>query len=451
MFDFSLGSIAEITHGKLIGDPQITVNGVEIDSRRTGVDQLFVPIKGERVDGHDFVRELFEKGVKASLWQSDHEDVPDGNVVIVDDVVTAIQLLARSYRDTLKTKIIGVTGSSGKTSTKDIIDSVLSVRYRTHKTSGNQNNEIGVPLTLLAIERDDDFGIVEMGISDLNEMVPLVDIVHPDYTVITNISPAHILQFKSIDTIVVEKCKINCQLGKGQCFYANEAYGLKKEITGQNLLNKPVSYGFNEDADIRITEYRFSEDGMRFRVNCYDYEFRLPILGRHQIINACSGISIAHMMGYDAIDIQKGLDKVRLTPHRLQIRKISGSTVIDDTYNSNPGSLVAALELLSEYDDSFVKTAVLGDMLELGDESAMLHSTIADKVDFRKFDNTYLYGEEMKNLHYHLDELGIVNTYFTDRKDIVKQVRQIMLDNSIILFKASNGLRFYDLIDELEG
>lgn len=450
MIDYSLGRIAEVTGGQLIGDPEIRINGIEIDSRKAENDNLFVPIKGERVDGHDFVKGLFEKGLKASLWQKDHEDYPQGNLIIVDDVVSAIQKLARNYRDDIKAKIIGVTGSSGKTSTKDMIASVLSVKYRTHKTMGNQNNEIGVPLTLLSMDRNDDFGVVEMGISDMNEMEPLVEIVHPDYTVITNISPAHILKFKTIDAIVEQKCQINCELGNGICFFANEAYGLKKQIASQHLQNKPVSYGFDEDADVRITSSRFGEEGMEFTVNCYDYEFRLPILGRHQIINACSSIAIARMLGYTADEIQQGLDQVKLTPHRLQVRIIKDSTIIDDTYNSNPGSLTAALELLSQYDESFEKTAVLGDMLELGDESANLHASIADKINFRCFANVLLYGEEMKNLHEHLNDMGISNSYYSDRNELVKDLKQIMKDNSIILFKASNGLRFYDLIDELE-
>lgn len=450
MIDYSLGRIAEVTGGRLIGDPDVVINGIELDSRKVNNENLFVPIKGERVDGHGFVKGLFENGLKASFWQADHLEYPEGNLIIVDDVVAAISKLARNYRDDINAKIIGVTGSSGKTSTKDMIASVLSVRYKTHKTMGNQNNEIGVPLTLLSMDRDDQFGVVEMGISDLNEMEPLVEIVHPDYTVITNISPAHILKFKTIDTIVEQKCQINCQLGNGICFYANEAYGLKKHISSQNLTNKPVSYGFDEDADIRITSSRFGEEGMEFTVNVYGGLFKLPILGRHQIINACCAIAIARMLGYNAEDIQKGLDEVKLTPHRLQLRIIKDSTIIDDTYNSNPGSLTAALELLSEYDESFEKTAVLGDMLELGDESDKLHSSIADKVDFRNFKNTFLFGEEMKNLHDHLDEMGIENRYYYDRDELVKDLKQIMKDNSIILFKASNGLRFYDLIDQLE-
>lgn len=451
MVDYSIGKISEIVHGRLQGDPEVVIHGVITDSRKLTSDELFVPIKGERFDGHDFVRGLFEKGLKASFWQNDHKERPEGNLIIVDNVERALQQLSTYWRYDIKAKVIGVTGSSGKTSTKDIIASVLSVKYRVHKTSGNQNNEIGIPLTLLATERDDDFSVVEMGISDINEMIPMVDIVDPDYTVVTNISPAHILKFKSIDTIVREKCLINCKLKDGICFFANEAYGLKKEIRSQKLRNRPVSYGFDSDADLVIEKCEFAENGMRFKTDWFDEWFDLPILGRHQVINACSGIAIGKTFGLSYEEIQEGLSKVTLTVHRLQIRRINGATVIDDTYNSNPGSLKAALELLSAYDEKYDKYAVLGDMLELGDESDNLHAGIGDSIDFSRFRDTYLLGEEMKNLKDNLKNQNINCHHYSDRRELLEDLKQITRENSIILFKASNGLRFYDLISDLEA
>ena len=451
MVDYSIGKISEIVNGTLQGDPEVTINGVITDSRRFTSDELFVPIKGERVDGHDFVQGLFEKGLKASFWQKDHEKLPEGNLIIVENVEKALQKLSAYWRKDIKAKVIGVTGSAGKTSTKDIISSVLSVKYRVHKTSGNQNNEIGVPLTLLSSDREDDFIVCEMGISDVNEMVPLVEIVDPDFTVVTNISPAHILNFKSIDTIVKEKCKINCQLGDGLCFYANEAYGLKKEITSQNLKNHPISYGYRDDADLKIEEGYFSENGMRFKTNWFEEWFSIPILGAHQIINACSGVAVGKTFGLSYEEIQKGLGAITLTAHRLEIKKINSATIIDDTYNCNPGSLKAALELLSAFDEKYDKYAILGDMLELGDESARLHGGMGDVIDFSKFTGTYLLGDEMKNLYENLKSKGIKCSHYDDRDELLNDLKQITRENSIMLFKASNGLRFYDLISDLEA
>ena len=184
MISYSLKKIADVTGGTIYGDENACINGVCIDSREIKPHELFIPIIGERVNGHRFVADLPDN---CSLWQKGEPDRPDNiNIVEVDDVVTALQKLAAHYRREFKGKVIGVTGSSGKTSTKDIISSVLSTRFRVHKTSGNQNNEIGVPRTILSINEDDDIAVVEMGISGIGEMEQLVDIVLPDITIITS-------------------------------------------------------------------------------------------------------------------------------------------------------------------------------------------------------------------------------------------------------------------------
>ena len=449
MIDFSLKEICEITDSKLIGDPDVHIHGVGIDSRTIEKDQLFVPIIGERFDGHDFVGELFEKGIAASFWQYDEEKAPKGgNLIIVEDCKKALDKLAFYYRQSLDIKVVGITGSVGKTSTKDLVSSVLSQRYKVHKTFGNRNNPIGLPLTLLDIEKDDEVAVIEMGIVDFGEMDLLADLTRPDYTVITNIAPAHILAFKTMDNIVAQKCLVNKHNKNGICFFNADAYGLEKQLTEMGV--KHEGYGYSENADHVINNVSFNEKGMTFSIGSETTEFTVPLLGKHQILNATAAVLVGRQLGLTDEEIEKGLESVVLTPHRSQLLKIGDLTVLDDTYNSNPMSLQASLEMLSTFDDKYDKYVCLGDMKELGDNEASYHAEMSDKVDFTKFKGIYLYGELMENLHKALNEKEIESRYYTDRTDLVKDLKLIPGKYSIILFKASNSMRFMDLIAQLE-
>lgn len=450
MINYTLGKIAEIVNGELLGDPNIRINGVGIDSRTIKHDQLFIPIIGERFDGHDFVSDLFAKGIAGSFWQYGRDTAPNnGNVILVEDSKKALDALALYYRTHLNIKVVGITGSAGKTSTKDLVSSVLSTHFKVHKTFGNRNNPIGLPLTLLDIDQDVEVAVIEMGIIDFGEMDLLADLTRPDYTVITGIAPAHIMAFKTMDNIVAQKCLVNKHNRKGICFYNADAYGLTDKLTEMGV--RHVGYGFSENADCRITDYSFTENGMSFRLSTDANTYSIPLLGKHQILNASAAVLVGKQFGLSDDEIKKGLESVILTPHRQQVLTAGGHTVIDDTYNSNPMSLKASLELLLSYGEKYDKYVCLGDMKELGEDEARFHAEIADSVDFSQFKGIYLYGELMNNLHKHLSELGISSNYYEDRQELIKDLKLIPQKSSIILFKASNSMRFMDLITELEG
>ena len=447
---YTLGQIAQIVNGRLNGDPDVIVEGVAIDSRLIKDNELFVPVIGERVDGHSFVSSLFEKGIKGSFWQKGIEGMPEGNLIIVDNTIAALQKLAARYRLDLGIPIVGITGSSGKTSTKDLVASVLSQKYRVHKTDGNKNNDIGVPLTLLSIQPDIEVAVIEMGILDFGIMDNLVEMVRPDHTVISSIAPAHIMRFKTMDNIVQQKCLINKYL-EGTCFYNHDTYGLAEYLPEMGLKQKPVSYGFEEGSDVLIEPENFSAYGQNFRVSVYpEYTFAVPLLGVHQILNATAAILVGRQFGLTAQQISDGLEKVTLTPHRSQLVRIKENVIIDDTYNSNPGSLKASLEMLSSFKNYRKKCVCLGDMLELGENEAEFHAGIADAIDFSQFDYVLLYGELMKNLHERIQSQGRSSEYYNDRDELRERLKEIMNEQVIILFKASNGLKFMDLIQELE-
>ncbi|MBE6116180.1 MAG: UDP-N-acetylmuramoyl-tripeptide--D-alanyl-D-alanine ligase [Erysipelotrichaceae bacterium] len=452
MVKYTIGKIAEIVQGTLIGDPETEVEGVAIDSRLIKDNELFVPIKGERVDGHTFVKGLFEKGIKVSFWQDGTEEMPEnGNIILVDDNLKALQKLAAQYRKDLGVRIVGVTGSSGKTSTKDLIASVLSQKYRVLKTDGNKNNDIGVPLTLLSINSDIEVAVIEMGILDFGIMDNLVEMVRPDHTVITSIAPAHIMRFKTMDNIVQQKCLINKYLDEGICFYNHDTYGLADYLPTMNLRNSPVGYGFNANSNVVITPGNFDASGMTFSISEYpEEEYSVPLLGMHQLLNSTAAVLVGKKLGLTYEEIRTGLQNVQLTPHRRQMIKINDSIVIDDTYNSNPGSLCASLEMLSSLKTDYKKCVCLGDMLELGDNEAEFHASIADIVDFSVFREIMLYGNLMKNLHERLKIKNIESEYYEDKKLMLDDLKTLLKERVIILFKASNGLRFMDLIKDLE-
>jgi UDP-N-acetylmuramoyl-tripeptide--D-alanyl-D-alanine ligase len=449
MINYDLKKISEIVNGKLIGDPNARIKGVHFDSRMAKQGMLFAPIIGEKVDGHSFVADLLRNGIAASFWQKDDPlEIPEGNIIVVDDVQTALQKLAAHYRRTLKCHFIGITGSSGKTSTKDIVSSVVSQKYRTCKTFGNQNNDLGVPLTVMNVDDDAEYVVAEMGINDIGVMDRLVTMVQPEITVISSIGPAHIAQLGSMDGIVEQKCLINRDLGDGQCFYNQSSYGLKDHLASMGLRHPAIGYGFEKDCDIIAEDYRLNDEGTSF--TCRGRQYSLPILGRHQVLNALAAIGIGERLGIEYELIRKGLAEVKLTPHRLQLRKIRDAVIIDDTYNCNPSSLVASLQMVLQYNNSYRKAVVIGDMLELGETSAKLHSGVADEIDFSRFDDVVLIGSEVQALAERLGEQNIKCQLFADNTSAGQYLRKYLEKGNVLFFKASNGMHFASLIDSLE-
>lgn len=454
MINYSLEKIAQIVGGKLIGDGSQIIRGVNCDSRLLKEDQMFAPFKGANTDGHLFVADLFTKGIKASFWQKDSKiEKPKGNLIVVDDVLKALQILARYYRMSLNCKFIGITGSSGKTSTKDIIAAVLSSKYKTFKTIGNYNNKLGVPITLINMDDDVEFAVIEMGIDDFGIMEMLVNMVEPDITVITNIALAHAQQFLTLDNIVKEKCWINSRLKKdGCCYYAYDAYGVKEQLKKMSLKdNQIVSYGFEKASNILALNYTIEDKYTNFTVKNYpETIFRLPILGKHQVLNGLAAIAIGKRFGLSINQIQQGFDKIELTPHRMQVKVIKDAIIVDDTYNSNPSSLAASLETLIDYSDKYQKIVVIGDMLELGENSLFLHANMADLIDFSLFDKIYLVGNQIKALQEKLTGKNIVSKHYNNAMEIVEEIKQYLTKGNVIFFKASNGMKFASLIEKLE-
>ena len=341
-----------------------TIKGVTIDSRAIKTNMLFIPFKGENVDGHCFVSQALKDGAGASFYEKGHDidDNVKGPIIWVDDTLIALQQLAKAYLKHVNPKVIGVTGSNGKTTTKDMIESVLHTEFKV-KTQGNYNNEIGLPLTILELDLDTEISILEMGMSGFHEIELLSNIAEPDIAVITNIGESHMQDLGSREGIAKAKSEITIGLKK-------------KEHSSMMVMNhclnhmlkikhaKCLSVGLKQDNAL-VCEVEHSEnDGIAFSINGNEH-YKLPILGIHNMKNAAIAIAIGHELGLKYETIQHNINHVQLTGMRME-RHITDDdiTIINDAYNASPTSMKAAIDTLSQMEGR--KIIVLADSLELG-------------------------------------------------------------------------------------
>ncbi|SFJ04665.1 UDP-N-acetylmuramoyl-tripeptide--D-alanyl-D-alanine ligase [Thermoflavimicrobium dichotomicum] len=375
--------IEKVTGGKLVGVPTdalIVIQGVSTDTRQLAPHQLYVPLIGEKFDGHQFIDQAAQKGAAAALWQEDHP-LPDIDLplIVVPDTLKALQAMANAYRKELGIPIVAVTGSNGKTTTKDLIASVLSVSYHVHKTKGNLNNHIGVPLTLLSIPEQAEIAVVEMGMNHRGEIALLSRIAEPNAAVITNIGESHIEFLGSREGIAQAKLEIREGLEKnGPIFFDGDEPLLQMELKSET---RPlISVGWNqENVDTPVEVESAGFEGFRFVSSRTGYAFRLPLLGRHNVINALLAINVGRHFGLRDEQIAQGLAEVKLTGMRLELKTAqNGMRIINDAYNASPTSMRAAIDLLIEIDAHLEKWVLLGDMREIGEKEEIYHREIGE-------------------------------------------------------------------------
>ena len=455
MIDFTIKQVVDAVDacGYQHVDMNKCIDGVTIDSRNVDPNNLFVPLIGARVNGHDFVVNTIQKGAAVSFWQQDQPNPPTGiPLIFVKDCLVALQQLAKAYRNTLDCTFIGITGSSGKTSTKDIVASVCAVGYDTQKTFGNRNNEVGLPLTILQIRRNTQVAVIEMGISDFKEMRALTEIVQPHVGIITSISESHIDNFKTLEHIVEEKYRISeCLQENGFLLYNADTPMLHEYALKHPVPQRTYAYGKEESYPAKILDYKISTGGLYFTTNIFDKEFYLPMLGVHQIYNAMSALLVGKLLDLSAEEIQEGFDHLDLTGKRNEVKKIRECVVIDDTYNANPSSMVASLETLSNYPVDVQKIAVLGDMFGLGEQSAPLHQQIGREYHFKNIQELWVVGDYTMLLADELEKrnLPITIRRFADKEELYRALKAQTNTMCLILVKASRGMLLDELITKL--
>lgn len=455
MKELTLAQIAEACGGTLIGGneaKEYTVTGVEIDSRRVKAGDLFVAIPGEKVDGHKFIPDVLKKGAYALSQQS--LDV-DGAYILVEDTVTAMKRLARFYRNTLDIKVVGITGSVGKTSTKEMIASVLGTKFRVHKTQGNFNNGIGLPLTIFQIEKEHQVTVLEMGISEFGEMHELADMAQPDIMVITNIGLCHLENLKTRDGILKAKTESFAHLKPDGVVILNgddDKLSTVEQVAGR----KPVFYGIKGRnlcetsvcADA-VTEHGLEGMTAEFHTPQGDMEVFIPIPGEHNVYNALAATCVAEQLGLSMDEIKCGIAAASTISGRTNLIHTKGMTVIDDCYNANPVSMKASLDVLSKAEGR--KIAVLGDMGELGENEKQLHYEVGTYAGTLPIDLLFCVGTLSGKLAEGAKKQNPALTvkHYGTREEMTEELLATVKEGDAVLVKASHFMEFPKVVAAL--
>ena len=411
---------------------KVQIKNVVMDSRKVTEGSLFFAIN----NGNSYVKDVLDKG--ASLVIADNTDVEDERIVKVSDTVATMQDLATKYRKKLDIQVVGITGSNGKTTTKDIVYSLLSAKAKTLKTEGNYNNHIGLPYTLLNVTDEERFVVLEMGMSSLGEIRRLGEISSPDYAIITNIGDSHIEFLKTRDNVFKAKTELLEFVNKENTFVCGDDEYLAKLDVNR--------IGFNDSNTHRIESYEFSDKGSKFVLDGKEYE--MSLLGKHNISNTAIAIELAKKIGLTDEEIQSGLKEIKISNMRFQEIKIGEDIYINDAYNASPTSMKAAIDTLNEiYNDKY-KIAILGDMLELGENEVDYHIDVLNYLLDKKIKLIYLYGERMKKAY----DIFMKNKseeyrfwYYPTKEGIVESLKNIRMEK-VILLKASRGTALEDII-----
>lgn len=491
----TLENIARACQGRYIGDEKLLsrlISGAVTDSRQVTEGCLFIPIKGERVDGHDFIPQVFAQGALAVLSEKELEN-PAGPYILVESSTQAMKDIAAFYRGQIRAKVVGITGSVGKTSTKEMIASVLEEKYSVLKTAGNFNNEIGLPLTLFRVKDYHDVAVVEMGISDFGEMHRLGAMARPDISVITNIGCCHLENLGDRDGVLRAKTEVFEHLNDNAGIILNgddDKLATKAHVsitksnvdgtvlgeenqtdirkTSDKSMDKvancekqvidSVYYGLGESSEYGITKQIYATDvenlgfdGMTARVHTpkgvFDVHIHIP--GQHNVYNALCATAVGLELGLDLDMIKAGIEKAKTIAGRTNFIKANDMTIIDDCYNANPASMKTSLEILSHAKGRQI--AVLGDMGELGSDEAALHYEVGEAVGRYRIHTLFCAGKLAVN---YAKAAKKVNPecdvhYFENRDDMLAALKAYVRKGDTILVKASHFMEFTEVVTQI--
>lgn len=422
---------------------------VVIDSRKIERDGIFIATKGERVDGHDFISQVAEKGALAVVCEREPEHclVP---CILVQDSFKALKEIAEFYREQLNLPVVGITGSVGKTSTKEMIASVLTEGFHVLKTEGNFNNEIGLPLTVLQIRPEHEAAVLEMGISDFGEMHRLSKIAKPDICVITNIGQCHLENLGTREGILKAKSEIfDFMNPKGHVFVNGDddlLAGLKPAVG-----NQPVHFGFDPGNEVFasgvMNKGLLGSDAV-IHMDLEVFPVEIPLPGGHMVYNALAAAAVGRCMGLSREQIQKGIARVQAVGGRSHVVSLPSCTLIDDCYNANPVSMKAAIDLLTVALGR--KVAILGDMFELGEKEKEMHGEIGAYAAEKGIDVLICVGELSGSMYENaLNGKQTKAYYFKTRDEMLENLKGILQRGDNILVKASHGMEFDKVVEFL--
>jgi UDP-N-acetylmuramoyl-tripeptide--D-alanyl-D-alanine ligase len=430
------------------------VAGVSTDTRTAKAGDLYVAIRGERLDGHAFLAQAARAGCVAAMVQEGVAIAPDaaaafpGGLLVVKDTIEAMGLLASHHRDQVAAKVLGVTGSNGKTTVKRMVHHILSRRLRGSCSPKSFNNNIGVPLTLLAVAEKDDYVVCELGSNAPGEIAYLARLVRPDVAVITSLAPAHLEKFGTLEALAAEKASI---LGPSSPSAAAVVWADSAELAAAVAkYDRPlIRFGAAANADLRLTEYRAADGGAWFEINGA-VRGRLPLPGRHNAMNALAATAAAGALGVAVEDAAAALADFVGAEMRLERLRLGGVTLFNDAYNANPGSVLAAADVLAE-EPARRRVMIVGDMRELGERSAELHRGAGAQIAARRLDLLIGVGELGRYIAQGAEEAGLPAHSFDSVRSAADGIGKLLRDGDAVLIKGSRAMAMEQLIGPIRS
>ncbi len=427
------------------------IDGASIDTRTLEPGQLFVPLPGSRVDGHAFLGEAFRLGAAAALCARGRLATLDlelfGPLIVVEDVSAALQRIARRYREGWPGLLIAVTGSVGKTTTKDLVAEVLATAGPALKTAGNLNNHWGVPLTLLRLRPEHRTAVIEMGMNHPGEIAQLAGLASPGAAIITGAGSAHLQHMGSLEAVAREKASLAFALKPHEIVFASaDSPLLIAALEGAPC--RRVTYGFSRHADLRPGAVEaLGAEGSRMQVAGFP-PFRLRLVGRHQAANALAALAVARELSLDPAAVVRAIEAVGPTRGRMEVKRARGATLLVDCYNANPESTRAALETLASWPRASRRIAILGEMLELGAAADALHRETGAAVREAEL---WAVGGRAEQYAAGARAAGVEATVFTDVAAVARALAETLAPGAVVLLKASRGAALERVLDGVEG
>ena len=438
--------IVEATRGILVsGNKDGEINFFSQDSRQMTNGGMYIPLKGERFDGHNFIESAFQTGAQAIISEKD-VNYEDKIVIKVKDTHQALKDMASYLRNHRPVKVVGVTGSVGKTSTRDMVYSVVKQKYKTLKTEGNYNNEIGLPLTILRYH-DEEVLVLEMGMNHLQEMSRLSMIARPDIACITNVGTAHIGELGSRENILKAKLEIINGMKEGSTLIINQDNDMLQTVELPHL--NVVRVGKGKEASIQASHIVLEETKSSFEVEYQGKKeiIEVPVQGEHNISNALIAIAVGIELNISLEDIKKGIQEFKLTKNRMDILEKNHKTVIDGTYNASVDSMKSSIDVLANYKKR--KVAILADMLELGDYSQQLHEEVGSYVASKGIDILVCVGKEAKYIYQKARESMKDVYYFESNQEVIARLDELLKEDDVILVKGSHSMNLKEVVEKI--
>ncbi|MEE0956532.1 MAG: UDP-N-acetylmuramoyl-tripeptide--D-alanyl-D-alanine ligase [Ruminococcus sp.] len=447
MKHFTLEEIAAACGGQYVGSDdlrQTYITSVERDSRNIQNGSLFLAIRGEHVDGHDFIEQCFEKGAVCAVCEKLPEN-PSKPCIVVPSTLEAVKKIAKAYREKFDIPIVGISGSVGKTSTKEMLYAVLSQKFKTHKTQGNLNNELGVPLTLLAMPEDAEAAVIEMGISGFGEMSRLAQMVQPTVCVLTVIGNCHLENLGDLDGVLKAKTEMFDYAREGAAFILNGDDDKLKTVTEVNGV-KPIFYGMmNENAYHAINIKNNAEKGVACTL-CFkqkQLDVVIPAIGSYMVSNALAAVAAGDLLGLTDEQLVAGVQAYQTVGGRANVINTGKIRIIDDCYNANPNSVKASIDTLKNFDGR--KVAILGDMKELGKEEQKLHFEVGQYAKAQGIDLIIAVGPLALEL-----AKGAEGLWFATIGDLDSDINSLIKNKDTVLVKASHSMQFDKIVESLK-